>query len=527
LSILIILGTSENVDFFKRIRAPMRKRLIIFFVLLLLLPAGYSAGKVPRLVFEKDISMRKEQLLRYEVREQEHLYQIMRSFGLTNTQIAKIMPEIKKLNPHIKDLSNLQPGQTLTLPVLKSSEKAVSEQMERWKAKPVHTRVRPGESVVSMLRRIGKVPHYLIFNEYLNLFRDLNPDIDNINRLEPGQDVSLPVYTGDAKKSRAGSGKGNTTASASVASAGKKEARGKKEEAEKSSGNHTVALKNDSSEEVRESSNDTREKEQNDDSPVHPLRERCLSALKALGLEMVPGESMFFPRQDGSWLRIDLNYTPVIKDFADRKILLAEKMYVQKWKKELEDTSIDVCPAFNWDAKSVLEWIGSRSTRDIRIWKHDRPFFISIGEISLEFRADLIVKISGRGMYIVNFVSGSGSGELAQNFLRSLGLKYSEFRVRDSGRVEPAFSRMKPSSIYVPQEDRAKAGDFSRTMSSGKNTGRENIRMKVLEDGEHELIMSFDLKTAPDGRLLLSGKTANPYLFAMLNAAGRDCLMLH
>lgn len=505
----------------------MHKKLVIALVLLLLLPTGYSSGKVPRLVFEKDISMRKEQLLRHEVRKKEHLYQIMRSFGLTNTQIAKIMPEIKKLNPHIKDLSNLQPGQTLILPVLKSSKKAVSEQMERWKAKPVHTRVRPGESVVSMLRRIGKVPHYLIFNEYLNLFRDLNPDVEDIDRLEPGQDVSLPVYTGDAKKSRAGSGKGRGTASASPASDAEKEEMGKKEEAERPSGNQTIALKNDPSKEERESSNDTREKEQNGDAPVHPLRERCLSALKALGLEMVPGESMFFPRRDGSWLRIDLNYTPVIKDFAGRKILLAEKMYVQKWKRELADTDIDVCPAFNWDAKSVLEWIGSRSSRDIRIWKHDRPFFISIGEISLEFRADLIAKISGRGLHIVNFVSGSGSGGLAQNFLRSLGVKYFEYRVKDSGRVESAFRRMEPSSIHVPQKNRAQTGDFPRAVSSGRNPGGKNIRLKVLENGEHELGISLDLETAPDGRVLLSGKTANPYLFAMLNMAGYDCLMLH
>ncbi|MFP4168980.1 MAG: LysM peptidoglycan-binding domain-containing protein [Desulfonatronovibrionaceae bacterium] len=468
--------------------------------------------------------MRKEELLRYKVRAKEHLYQIMRSFGLTNEQISRVIPEIKELNPHIEDLSNLQPGQTLILPVLKSSKKALSEQMERWKAKPVNTQVRSGDSVVSMLRRIGGVPHYLIFNEYLNLFRDLNPELENIDQLEPGQEVSLPVYTGEGAKSGAQEeGQGSTVGTGSKAGDGSGA-----EESENSTAVR-VQEREEKRPKIEEAPAKGQKEKDDDDEPVHPLRERCLTALEALGLKRVPGKTMYFPREDGSWLRIDLKYTPVIKDYSGRKILLAEKEHLKKWESGLKDTDIDVCRAYNWDPQAVLEWIDSSSSREIRIWKHDRPFVASIGNVSLEFKADLIAKVQGRGMHVVNFVSGSGSGDMARNFLRSLGIEYFEFRVLDSGHVESAFDKVSLSSIYIPEEARAQPADISRLQRRGSEkdgAGEKNIRLNLLDDGEHELVLSLSVQTVPDGRLVLSGKAANPYLFALLKMAGHECLMV-
>ncbi|MFO7816462.1 MAG: LysM peptidoglycan-binding domain-containing protein, partial [Desulfovibrionales bacterium] len=482
----------------------------------------------PRLIFEKNISMHKKDLLHYEVRENEHLYQIMRGFGLTNTQISKSIPEIKKLNPDIEDLSDLRPGQTLILPVLKSSDKAIGREMDRWKAKEVRTKVRAGESLVSMLRRIGKVPHYLIFNEYLNLFRDLNPDIDNINRLKPGQHVSLPVYTGSDSESNPGlKGKGP---------AEKKEKTAAGNNALQEETGSDAPVKNDSKpkKDIGTFSETDSDEEIQDKKvqSVNPLKEKCMSALDSLGLDLLPGESMFIPKADGSWLRIDLQATPVFESYAGNKILLAEKRYVQKWNKELANSGVTVCPAFNWDEKKVLKWIARHSEKDILIWEHERPFVVSMQDFSLEFKADLIAKVSGRGLHVINFISNHepATGDIAQNLLQSIGIDYSEFRISDSGRAVLTFEALALSSIYVPDECRGfkivrSAQSESEKSFAGENLHEKKMELKMLDDAGHKITMFLSLPAAPDGRLILSGKTANPYFFALLNMHGHDCVI--
>ncbi len=479
------------------------------------------------MVFEKDISMHKEDLLRYEVRENEHLYQIMRSFGLNNEQIAHLMPEIRKLNPHIENLSRLEPGQKLVLPVLESSRKAVSKQMERWKAEPIQAKVRAGESLVSMLRRIGKVPHHLIFNEYLNLFRDLNPDIQNIDRLKPGQSVTLPVYSPQATNKT-----NNGTKQLKRESAGGKDTK-------KGSGkaSTSVQTKNPSKEKsVSKQAVEDKKKEKKDekhDGP-NPLQARCLSALEVLGLKEIEGESMFLPKKDGNWLRIDLQATPVIKGYSGQKILFSEKKHVNRWKRELANTDIAVCPAFDWNINKILEWVGNKSGKAVHIWKHERPFSVSLGDLSLEFKADLIAKIRGRGLHIVNFVSSleRSTGDMVQNLLRSLGIAYSEFLIRKSSDIRSTFEKLPLSSIFIPEKARGyrvvqNGGDGSQSEKRlpRDELSRKDVRLTLLQQAKHKMTLYLSLPADKQGRLVLNGEKANPYLFALLNMHGYDCLI--
>lgn len=51
----------------------------------------------------------------------------------------------------------------------------------------------PGEYLVNILRNTYKIPDHLIFNEYLDFIKELNPDIKNISALENYQTILIPL----------------------------------------------------------------------------------------------------------------------------------------------------------------------------------------------------------------------------------------------------------------------------------------------------------------------------------------------
>lgn len=51
----------------------------------------------------------------------------------------------------------------------------------------------PGEHLIEVLRNTYKIPNHLIFNEYLNLIKELNPDVDDLNNMEDYQLLLIPL----------------------------------------------------------------------------------------------------------------------------------------------------------------------------------------------------------------------------------------------------------------------------------------------------------------------------------------------
>jgi|GEM_PF-6977456 len=51
----------------------------------------------------------------------------------------------------------------------------------------------PGEHLIDVLRTTYKVPDNLIFNEYLNLIKELNPELENLNSLPDHQTILIPL----------------------------------------------------------------------------------------------------------------------------------------------------------------------------------------------------------------------------------------------------------------------------------------------------------------------------------------------
>ena len=159
---------------------------------------GFSE-KPLRLFFEKNISVEAEPGAGHTVQQGEWLFKILANKGYSGSQIQRLMPEIRSLNPHIPDLDRLMPGQVIRIPEgmptaqpapPRPSANVPGDSYDK-KAYVVQT----GDTLVEVLQAQG-VPTKVIYGSYLNLFLELNPEIKDINTLRAGQEIVLPVVKG-------------------------------------------------------------------------------------------------------------------------------------------------------------------------------------------------------------------------------------------------------------------------------------------------------------------------------------------
>ncbi len=95
--------------------------------------------------------------------------------------------EVRKLNPHIADLNLIYPGQKILVPVRDAAPG------EPGPAFGSAHRVVKGDTIVGILRRMG-IPYRVIYNEYLQMIKALNPEIKNLDLIFPGQVVRVPAF---------------------------------------------------------------------------------------------------------------------------------------------------------------------------------------------------------------------------------------------------------------------------------------------------------------------------------------------
>ena len=104
---------------------------------------------------------------------------IRRKLGKPAAESAAVSREVKKLNPQIRDVNRIYPGQKIALP--------------RLAAEPGKTGyvVRKGDSLSAILRERLGVPAAEMAR-WIGLTKKLNPDLVNANRIYPGQALILP-----------------------------------------------------------------------------------------------------------------------------------------------------------------------------------------------------------------------------------------------------------------------------------------------------------------------------------------------
>ncbi|HON37363.1 MAG TPA: LysM domain-containing protein [Deltaproteobacteria bacterium] len=96
--------------------------------------------------------------------------------------------KFRELNPEITDLNHIISGRRIRIPNIPKGREEFSVQ-----ATPEDVYViKKGQHLAMILRQVYGLPDHLIFNEYLNLIKELNPEIENLDLVEAGQRVRIP-----------------------------------------------------------------------------------------------------------------------------------------------------------------------------------------------------------------------------------------------------------------------------------------------------------------------------------------------
>ncbi|HOO37573.1 MAG TPA: LysM peptidoglycan-binding domain-containing protein [Deltaproteobacteria bacterium] len=125
----------------------------------------------------------------YKVQEGDTLWKIfLKDFEAKSEDMPYLYKQFRELNPRIKDLNHIRAGQKVIIPRMPQQ----GQEMSVKAASPEVFVMKRGQHLAMVLREIYGLPDRLIFNEYLNLIKELNPEIEDLNHVEPGQKIKMP-----------------------------------------------------------------------------------------------------------------------------------------------------------------------------------------------------------------------------------------------------------------------------------------------------------------------------------------------
>ncbi len=125
----------------------------------------------------------------YKVRSGDTLWKIfLRSFDAKDEDMPYLYKKFRELNPGVKNLNHIRVGQRLVIPRMPEQEPEMTV-----KSSPSDIYViKQGQHLAMVLRDVYGLSDKLIFNEYLKLIQELNPEIGDLDHVEPGQAIKMP-----------------------------------------------------------------------------------------------------------------------------------------------------------------------------------------------------------------------------------------------------------------------------------------------------------------------------------------------
>jgi LysM repeat protein len=153
-----------------------------------------------------DIDNKRVQAQTYIVQKGDSLWRILRKKRLLNQgKPDELRSILRQLNKSLPNLDLIYPGQEIVIPLRITSvpPHSVSQKPSPQKQAPVMAspdpefemyRVRPGDSLFRIAKRLYNIPNEDFYDEYIELFKKMNPTLKNLNDLYAGQVIKLPVY---------------------------------------------------------------------------------------------------------------------------------------------------------------------------------------------------------------------------------------------------------------------------------------------------------------------------------------------
>lgn len=179
--------------------------LVIISFLVLANPLIVLSREDTAYISLKRVGVSKHQADAYVVKKNEWLFDIIqRRYKVSKGEAYRIMVLVKRFNPQLKDLNVIYPGQKLLLPQKRSSE-TVSTTGATNQASGVLSDEKREDIILKYVIRRGDNVSGIIHKKFggsrgkiyriLELVRNLNPKIRNLDIIYPGQTLLLPRTT--------------------------------------------------------------------------------------------------------------------------------------------------------------------------------------------------------------------------------------------------------------------------------------------------------------------------------------------
>jgi LysM repeat protein len=143
----------------------------------------------------------------YTVQEGEWLWQILRERGLLKKKnLPELLTVLKSLNQELANLDQIHPGQKIIIPLTivplegipVAPEPTMEAKADVKSLKEIDLQkytVKPGDSLIRIIENEFNIPEQEQYGEYLDLVKKLNPFIEDLDRIEPGQVIKLPIFS--------------------------------------------------------------------------------------------------------------------------------------------------------------------------------------------------------------------------------------------------------------------------------------------------------------------------------------------
>ncbi|MDO9110132.1 MAG: LysM domain-containing protein, partial [Desulfatirhabdiaceae bacterium] len=163
----------------------------------------------------------------YVVQKDDSLTRIFQEKGgIIDENPEEFLRIFKRLNPRVSDLES-RPGQQIYIPLKKMGpERELSSRIftlpmvtiSADKSQPASEpktpsdvsgfteyKIKPGDTLSQIFHQYFGIMNSALFGERLRLFKKINPDVSDINRIYPGQAIRMPTSdSGDFPEDRAG-----------------------------------------------------------------------------------------------------------------------------------------------------------------------------------------------------------------------------------------------------------------------------------------------------------------------------------
>jgi len=134
----------------------------------------------------------------YVVQEGDTLRRIlMETYNAKEEDLPALYRRFRQDNPNIDNLDYIPAGTSVVIslagaPPAAAEKKKTPKELELLDVAPEEYVIKQGEHLARIMRRVYGVSDELIFNEYMNLVKKMNPEITDPNLIRTGQKLKLP-----------------------------------------------------------------------------------------------------------------------------------------------------------------------------------------------------------------------------------------------------------------------------------------------------------------------------------------------